>query len=276
MKKEFYFCIIGGITFFILYMIITQDTYSGDCLKNKVVQPILILASSSPSRCRLLSSLNLSFYIFSPDINEDSFLGELPKNYVQRISLEKAKKVLEFFQNFSEDVSSIHISFIENGEKTILSDSSEKAIKAKDNFQKLFQQHPLILSGDTIVAMGRRILRKAKTPEEAQHQMEMLSGRSHRVYSAVTLYNPNTQQYCQRIATTYVKFKHLEPMEIQQFVDSGQWKNVAVYRLEGFVSRFIRSINGESSTIEGLPMFETYQLLRGNGINLSYFSKNNI
>lgn len=235
----------------------------------------LILASSSPSRHNLLSSLGLSFFSLSPDINEDPYAQELPQVYVQRISREKAQHVVNTFKVSMEHNPFGHkVFFVEKGKKYPIfqkESSGDQGLHEK-NFQDFFQKIPLILSGDTIGAVGRRILRKAQNDTEAYNQLILLSGRSHRIYSAVTLYNPETEKYCQRLVTTFVKFKVLEKKEIQQFVDSLEWQNVAIYRLGGFISRFIRAINGQPSTIEGLPLFETYQLLRGNGVDLGYFS----
>jgi septum formation protein len=121
-----------------------------------------------------------------------------------------------------------------------------------------------ILSADTTVAVGRRILGKALSSEESYTQMTLLSGRRHRVYTSVCLMTPSSVSH--RIAMTHVTFKKLTSREIEAFVLSKEWENVAVYRHEGFAARFIRSMNGLPSTIAGLPLYDTYQLLRGKGL----------
>jgi septum formation protein len=122
-----------------------------------------------------------------------------------------------------------------------------------------------ILSADTTVAVGRRLLGKATSEEESYRQMTLLSGRRHRVYTALCLIMPGGH-ISQRIAVTHVCFNRLCPKEIQQFVHSKEWQNVAVYRHEGFAARFIRSIRGVPSTIAGLPLRDTYCLLKGRGL----------
>lgn len=124
-----------------------------------------------------------------------------------------------------------------------------------------------ILSADTIVALGHRILRKAQSAQEAYAQISMLSGRRHRVLTAVVLTLPGGVQR-KRLAQTHVSFKPLDKGEKEAFIQSGEWRNVAVYRIEGMAGRFVKQLNGLSSTICGLPLFPTYQLLRGEGFVL--------
>lgn len=138
---------------------------------------------------------------------------------------------------------------------------------AKEKGLTVARAHPdcVILSADTTVAVGRRLLGKATSEEESHAQMTLLSGRRHRVYTSVCLLLPGGR-CSQRTAVTHVCFKKLSPQEISQFVQSREWENVAVYRHEGFAARFIRSMRGLPSTIAGLPLYDTYQLLKGNAL----------
>ncbi len=133
--------------------------------------------------------------------------------------------------------------------------SRQKAVTIAD-------KHPgrFVLAADTMIAVGRRILVKAEDQDEAISQMRLLSGRSHRVYTHVTLMRPDRQIFS-RLCMTRVRFKVLQEFEIQGFIASQEWRNVAVYQYQGYASRFIQSIQGLPSTIQGLPVIDTYHLL---------------
>lgn len=138
---------------------------------------------------------------------------------------------------------------------------------AYNKVEKISSLHPdaFILGADTIVAVGRRILRKACDAQEAASQMSLLSGRRHRVYTAISLYVPHKKKIFSRLAMTHVSLKRLSDTEINCFVSSGEWDNVAVYKIQGLIARWIRSTNGLSTTVQGLPLFHVYQMLQGHG-----------
>lgn len=124
-----------------------------------------------------------------------------------------------------------------------------------------------VLGADTIVAVGTRILGKAETPEEARQQLRLLSGRRHRVYTGLGLITPQGE-VCTRIAMSYVALKRLSYQELEAYIESEEWKGVAVYRSQGKMSAFIRSITGTPSNVMGLPLYEVSQLLQGKGYPL--------
>jgi septum formation protein len=136
----------------------------------------------------------------------------------------------------------------------------EKAEKVSEQFS----DQP-ILAADTIVAVGTRILRKAESEQEVYEQLRLISGRRHRVYTALALRMPSGAYYT-RLCVTHVAVKILDPQEIAFFVQSGEWRNVAVYRIEGIMGMYIRMIRGLSSTIQGLPLSDVYTLLKGHGL----------
>ena len=138
--------------------------------------------------------------------------------------------------------------------------SREKAEKVSE----LFFDRP-ILAADTIVAVGTRILRKAQSEQECYDQLCLISGRRHRVYTALSLRLPSGA-YHTRLCVTHVAVKILEPHEQSHFVRSQEWRNVAVYRLEGLMGMHIRMIRGLPSTVQGLPLWDTYALLKGHGL----------
>jgi len=127
------------------------------------------------------------------------------------------------------------------------------------------QPGALVLAADTVVAVGRRILPKAETEAEARDCLALLSGRRHRVLSAVTLVRPDGIAR-HRLSTTIVTFKRLSAAEIQAYVASGEWHGKAGgYALQGRAGALIRFVGGSPSGVIGLPVFETRALLEAAG-----------
>ena len=126
----------------------------------------------------------------------------------------------------------------------------------------------LILAADTVVAVGRRILPKAETEAEARECLALLSGRRHRVHSAVTLTSRDGAAR-HRLSTTLVTFKRLSTAEIDHYVASGEWRGKAGgYAIQGRAEALIRQIAGSYSGVMGLPLFETRALLEAAGYPL--------
>jgi septum formation protein len=122
-----------------------------------------------------------------------------------------------------------------------------------------------ILSCDTVVAVGRRILDKAETEDDARRCLKLLSGRRHRVYGGLTLIDPDGK-INNRLVTTSVVFKRFEKLEIDAYVECGEGLGKAGgYAIQGQAGAFVRKIIGSYSNIVGLPLFETSMLLKGVG-----------
>ena len=122
-----------------------------------------------------------------------------------------------------------------------------------------------ILTADTVVACGRRILPKPDDEETARHCIELLSGRRHRVIGGVAVVSPQGRLDT-RLVTSIVAFKRLTREEIADYVATGEGLGKAGgYAIQGFAARFIRAIQGSYSNIVGLPLFETVALLAGLG-----------
>ena len=120
-----------------------------------------------------------------------------------------------------------------------------------------------ILAADTVVACGRRILPKAMSEGDARFCLELLSGRAHRVYTAVALIDPEGRLR-QRLSETRVHFKRLSDAELEAYVASGEWRGKAGgYAIQGHAGAFVRSLNGSYSGVVGLPLFEVKALLEG-------------
>ncbi len=127
--------------------------------------------------------------------------------------------------------------------------------------------HPdaLVLAADTVVAAGRRLLGKPADAAEARGFVELLSGRRHRVMTAVCLIRPDGKR-SERLVTTVLAFQRLTPQQIAAHLESGEWRGVAGgYQIQKQAEAWCRFLSGSHSNVVGLPLFETAQLLRGAG-----------
>lgn len=126
----------------------------------------------------------------------------------------------------------------------------------------------LVLAADTVVAVGRRVLPKAENEAEARRCLELMSGRRHRVHSAVTLITPDGRAR-HRLSTSIVAFKRLHPDEISAYLACGEWSGKAGgYAIQGRAEAFVRFISGSWSGIVGLPLYDTRALLLSAGYPL--------
>lgn len=122
-----------------------------------------------------------------------------------------------------------------------------------------------IIAADTIGVVGRRILMKEETVEGARKMLQLLSGRRHRVYSGVCVIAPDGKIRRRRVETM-VQFKRLEPQELEEYLDSGQWQGKSgCYGIQSRAGGFIAAINGSFSNVVGLPLVETKAMLKGLG-----------
>lgn len=191
--------------------------------------PELILASASPRRRELIARLGIEpARVAAADIDETPRKGELPRDYARRMAREKALAVLG-------------------------------AVSGGDAH---------VLAGDTVVALGRRVLPKAETQAEARHCLDLLSGRRHRVLSAVALAAPGGTLR-ERLSETIVRFKPLSGAEIDAYLAGGEWQGKAGgYAIQGSAEGLIAWISGSHSGVVGLPLFETRALLRAAGFSV--------
>ena len=122
------------------------------------------------------------------------------------------------------------------------------------------------LGADTVVAVGRRILPKTEEEDEARATLSLLSGRAHRVYSAVAVVDAAGDMRC-RVSLSRVSFKHLSQAELDAYLASGEWRGKAGgYAIQGRAEALVRQIGGSHSGVVGLPLFETRALLEAAGI----------
>lgn len=127
------------------------------------------------------------------------------------------------------------------------------------------QSGALTLAADTVVAVGRRILPKTETEAEARATLALLSGRRHRVHSAVTLIDADGGAR-HRVSVSIVGFKRLSAEEIDAYLASGEWQGKAGgYAIQGRAQALVRFLSGSYSGVVGLPLYETRALLRAAG-----------
>jgi septum formation protein len=193
-------------------------------------RPKLVLASGSPRRLSLVNQAGIEPDALRPsNVDETPKRGELPRACANRLARAKAEAALEFVREDEELVGSY------------------------------------ILAADTVVAVGRRILPKAELLDEAAQCLRLLSGRNHRVHTAVCLVTPN-EAFRQRLVETRVRFKRLSEEDIETYLASGEWRGKAGgYAAQGIAGTFIVKIVGSYSSIVGLPLYEVTTLLSGEG-----------
>jgi septum formation protein len=125
-----------------------------------------------------------------------------------------------------------------------------------------------VLAADTVVAVGRRMLPKAKNIDEARACLRLLSGRRHHVLTAVVVVAPDGRR-AERLSDSTVGFARLTGPQIEKYLASGEWQDKAAgYAVQGLAAAHIRWLAGSYSGVVGLPLFETAQLLRGLGFPL--------
>lgn len=162
--------------------------------------------------------------------------------------------------------------------KTIPADIDESCLKyerplpyvkrmALEKAKKVAADNPgeNVLACDTVVAAGLRIIHKSKTAAEQEAVMRLLSGRNHKVISAVCLIDKNGK-ISSRCVTTRISMKRLNEEEIKNYIAGGEWVGVCGYKIEGELAGFVKNIVGSYSGVVGLPLYETRNLLIGAGI----------
>ena len=190
----------------------------------------LILASGSPRRLDLLAQAGIQPDKLMPmDLDETPRRAEHPRSLARRLAGEKAEAAFQ-------------------------------QVRLDPQWAGSY-----ILSADTVVAVGRRILGKPEYLEEASAALHLLSGRSHWVYTGIALMTPSSQMRI-KVVETKVRFKRLTTMELRTYLDSGEWRGKAGgYGIQGFAGTFVQKLVGSYTAVVGLPLYETVNLLVGEG-----------
>jgi septum formation protein len=127
--------------------------------------------------------------------------------------------------------------------------------------------HDVVLCADTTVAVGRRILAKPADAEEAEAFLSLLSGRRHKVITAVAARRGG--RVLRRTSVSSVRLKRLSQAERAGYIATGDWRGKAgAYAIQGPAAAFVAWIEGSHSGIVGLPLHETATLLQALGLEV--------
>jgi septum formation protein len=204
--------------------------------KKAALRQRLVLASASPRRLALLEQVGIEPHALRPaSIDETPKKGERPRSLAQRLAREKAE-------------------------------TARERIRREPEFQEAF-----VLAADTVVAIGRLVLGKPEYLDEAAKALATLSGRTHKVYTAIALITPD-DKLRMRTVETRVRFKRLSREEIDSYLACGEWRGKAGgYAIQGIAGAFVQTIVGSYSNVVGLPLIEVVGLLAGEGFPV-YFN----
>ena len=192
--------------------------------------PKIVLASASPRRLALLQQIGLNPAALMPsDIDETPRKAELPRVLAGRLAFEKAE-------------------------------AASKIVAARTDLYPAF-----VIAADTVVAVGRRVLPKCGSLEDAAECLGLLSGRAHRVFTGVALITP-TGRRRHKLVETRVRFKRLSRAETSAYLATGEWRGKAGgYAIQGVAEALVVKLVGSRSSVVGLPLHETCSLLTGEG-----------
>ena len=195
------------------------------------------LASQSPRRAQLLRQIGAEHFLLLADEHEDAEAlehereGELPADYVQRVTLAKLDA-------------------------------------ARDRHGRHALPAAPILAADTTVALGRRILGKPRDAADAVATLQALSGCTHRVLTAVALFDG--EQTRAELSVSHVRFAAMPADVIERFVAGGEpFCKAGAYAVQSGIAGWIEHLEGSYSGIMGLPLFETTRLLLQAGVRLA-------
>ena len=138
---------------------------------------------------------------------------------------------------------------------------------ADEKASLIASRHPegFIIGGDTVAAVGRRILPKAETEDDVRHCLSLLMGRSHRVYGGLALICPDGRKIV-KASISHVVFKRLDKGDIDSYIAQGDWQGKAGgYAIQGAAARYIKQIRGSYSQIMGLDLYLLSNMLTGAG-----------
>jgi septum formation protein len=187
----------------------------------------ILLASGSPRRRELLESLGLGFEVLAPDIGESIFDHLAPPERVVALAEEKAR--------------------------------ASAAVAPKE-------APVLALGADTLVCLEgaeAAVLGKPADLADARSMIELLAGRSHRVYTGLALFDRSSRRMMTVLSASTVRFAAMDGAEIEDYLASGDWEGAAgAYRIQGRAALYIEGIEGSWSGIVGLPIRELYGILR--------------
>jgi len=198
-------------------------------------RPKLVLASASPRRLMLLEQAGIKPDALRPaSLDETPKKGEMPRALVMRLARAKAEAARDQIAN-DRDIADAYV-----------------------------------LAADTIVANNMKIFGKPQQVEEAVEFLNRLSGRSHRVLTAVCLISP-TDKVRTKMVDTKVRFKYLTKGEIEAYIATREWRDKAGgYAIQGLAGSFVQSIKGSYTNVVGLPLTEVVTMLVSEGFPIHF------
>lgn len=190
--------------------------------------PQIYLASRSPRRGELLTQIGVRFALVAADTDETRWPGEPAEDYAVRVALDKAR-------------------------------AGRGRLPAED-------RRP-VLGADTAVVLDDQVLGKPRGREEAIAMLRRLSGRSHRVLTAVALLSGERESTV--LCESRVRFRPIGDAEMARYWLTGEPRDKAGgYGIQGYGALFVAGIEGSYSGVMGLPLFETGRLLEEAGVEL--------
>ena len=210
----------------------------------------LVLASASPRRRELLSQIGLEFTVI-PSTKEENAKTTEAGALVQELSRQKAVDIWEQLsggqgQNPDAD------------QEQIAEETQEPNLNGKR------QPELLVIGADTVVCCEGKILGKPHSREAAAEMLTALQGRSHEVYTGVTLYSQS--ETVTFFESTQVEFYPMTEVEISEYIDSKEPMDKAgAYGIQGLGARFVKGIRGDYNNVVGLPVGRLYQELKSRG-----------
>mgnify|MGYP000292713908 FL=1 len=210
----------------------------------------LVLASASPRRRELLSQIGLEFTVM-PSTKEENAKTTEAGALVQELSRQKAVDIWEKLsggqgQNPDAD------------QEQISEETQEPNLNGKR------QPELLVIGADTVVCCEGKILGKPHSREAAAEMLTALQGRSHEVYTGVTLYSQS--ETVTFFECTQVEFYPMTEVEISEYIDSKEPMDKAgAYGIQGLGARFVKGIRGDYNNVVGLPVGRLYQELKSRG-----------
>lgn len=210
----------------------------------------LVLASASPRRRELLSQIGLEFTVM-PSTKEENAKTTEAGALVQELSRQKAVDIWEQLsggqgQNPDAD------------QEQIAEETQEPNLNGKR------QPELLVIGADTVVCCEGKILGKPHSREAAAEMLTALQGRSHEVYTGVTLYSQS--ETVTFFECTQVEFYPMTEVEISEYIDSKEPMDKAgAYGIQGLGARFVKDIRGDYNNVVGLPVGRLYQELKSHG-----------
>ena len=210
----------------------------------------LVLASASPRRRELLSQIGLEFTVM-PSTKEENAKTTEAGALVQELSRQKAVDIWEQLsggqgQNPDAD------------QEQISEETQEPNLNGKR------QPELLVIGADTVVCCEGKILGKPHSREAAAEMLTALQGRSHEVYTGVTLYSQS--ETVTFFECTQVEFYPMTEVEISEYIDSKEPMDKAgAYGIQGLGARFVKGIRGDYNNVVGLPVGRLYQELKSHG-----------